>query len=229
MKSYEYRDLRRRTRQLRGMLFVLAGISMARLLAFHYQRDVLNSVPAMTEETRSAIVAAANGSDLVILWLARLVTAMLLATYVVGGMWLYRATANLYARGARRLSITPGWAVGWYAVPFACLLMPFRSMKEIWHASLNARDWDADQQAAVLPIWWTLWLGAGFLSMLSASLAKDANDLAAILRANMALQVADVVHLAACLLFAYLVGEVYARQELQFGPPAVSELALDPA
>jgi hypothetical protein len=55
---------------------------------------------------------------------------------VVGSaMWLHRAAANLPALGGSELRFTPGWAVGWWFVPLANLVLPVLIMTEIWRAS----------------------------------------------------------------------------------------------
>jgi len=60
---------------------------------------------------------------------------LLIATYVVFGMWIYRAAANIVAAMVPGFDYTPGWAVGWYFVPLANLFKPFGAMRQIWNAS----------------------------------------------------------------------------------------------
>ncbi len=49
--------------------------------------------------------------------------------------WIYRVCKNLRSFGAERLDYTPGWAVGWYFVPFLNIVRPYQVMREIWLAS----------------------------------------------------------------------------------------------
>jgi hypothetical protein len=58
-----------------------------------------------------------------------------IATAVAFLMWLHRAYRNLPALGATRLDTTPGWAVGYFFIPFANLVKPFQAVREIWHES----------------------------------------------------------------------------------------------
>src|SRR5690606_5141585 len=43
---------------------------------------------------------------------------MFIATIVVFCCWMYRAAANVRSLGETRATITPGWAAGWWFVPF---------------------------------------------------------------------------------------------------------------
>jgi hypothetical protein len=88
-------------------------------------------------------------------------------------MWVHRAHKNLPALGATGLAYTPGWAVGWYFVPFAQLFKPFGAMKELWKASGSAtvsggpEAWKAAPTPGHLPLWFGTWIGANLLARTS--------------------------------------------------------------
>ena len=63
-----------------------------------------------------------------------------LATVVVWAMFVHRSCANAHALGAVGMEFTPGWAVGWYFVPFANLFKPGQVMQEIYRATDPAAD-----------------------------------------------------------------------------------------
>lgn len=46
-------------------------------------------------------------------------------------IWEYRAFNNLSVLRARNLEFSPGWAVGWWFVPFANLVKPFQVVREL--------------------------------------------------------------------------------------------------
>ena len=54
------------------------------------------------------------------------------------GRFMYRAMRNLHTIGSKIADISPGWAVGWFFVPFANLMMPYRAMREIVEGSSAA-------------------------------------------------------------------------------------------
>ena len=74
---------------------------------------------------------------------------------VVWLVWQHRATSRLWAYGLRGLRVTPGWAVGWWFIPFASLVMPFVAMRE-----LDARSADGRARPALLWAWWLCYMVA---------------------------------------------------------------------
>ncbi|HSQ65315.1 MAG TPA: DUF4328 domain-containing protein [Polyangiaceae bacterium] len=78
---------------------------------------------------------------------------------ILFSIWIYRACANAWAFGSP-MSITPGWAVGWFFVPFANLVKPFRAMKEIWFGSDPSA---AGITPGVLGAWWGTWIISGIV------------------------------------------------------------------
>ena len=91
---------------------------------------------------------------------------LLLVSVIVVGMWIHRAHANLAEGGVDGLEFTPGWAVGWYFIPFANLVQPFKAMRELWNASQGERDrFDAPAPSEV-KWWWRCWISGNILSSL---------------------------------------------------------------
>ena len=78
-------------------------------------------------------------------------------------IWLYQAHKNLSLLGVQHLKYSHASCVWWYFVPFANLLMPFRTMKETWQASHAPSDWFMLRTPAILRIWWGVWLLNSFL------------------------------------------------------------------
>lgn len=120
----------------------------------------------------------------------------LLACFVLVGRWIYRVVANAHAVG-EAVSITPGWAVGWYFVPLANLVMPYQAMRETWDASHEAAALEEGRDTALLPCWWGLWLVTNIVSNVAAwsgglgepptGLALTANLVAALLNVPLCL------------------------------------------
>ena len=87
-------------------------------------------------------------------------------------LWQFRAHANLRALGVSGLKYSPGWAVGWWFVPFANIVVPFLVMRELWKASdpdASSLDWIGRRATALLGLWWAgrlatqLFLQIGFV------------------------------------------------------------------
>jgi len=78
--------------------------------------------------------------------------------------WKYRVNANTWAMGARGMKITPGWAVGWYFVPFMNLARPYQAMQEIWKASTSPSDWQRQPASSLVGFWWFFYLTSAFFT-----------------------------------------------------------------
>ena len=85
-------------------------------------------------------------------------------------MWIYRAAANVVAANVAGFDFTPGWAVGWYFVPFANLVQPFLAMRQIWNASHSGGS-DLDRGDPILTLWWTLWLISNITANISVQMS----------------------------------------------------------
>ena len=99
-----------------------------------------------------------------------------LTTFVLFSMWIYRAAANVVVAGVGAFSFTPGWNVGWYFIPFANLVQPFRAMRQIWNAS-HGDGSDIDRGDPILTLWWTTWLASNMTANISVQLSWRATDL----------------------------------------------------
>lgn len=153
-----------------------------------------------------------------------LVSALVsISLFFVIGRWIYRAAWNLRHLGAKRLEFSPGWALGWYFVPFANLVMPYRAMKEIWLASLSPRDWQPGP-AGLLPLWWGLWLIGGVLGHISMRLTLRAETLEQMRAAEWAGVAQCALSVPLALVFIHIARTVSAMQDRQSAaaePPPV--------
>ena len=97
----------------------------------------------------------------------------LAGSFVLVGCWIYRANANAHVLGGD-LTITPGWAVGWYFVPFANLVKPYEAMKQTWLASHFGSNWGAGEAPDLLAWWWGLWIVNNIIGNIAWRLSTDA-------------------------------------------------------
>ena len=58
-------------------------------------------------------------------------TILMIPGMVLFFVWIRRANINADALVRSRMEFTPGWAVGWFFVPFANLFKPYQVMAEI--------------------------------------------------------------------------------------------------
>jgi hypothetical protein len=143
--------------------------------------------------------------------------AVYAATVVLFLFWIHRAHKNLAALGASDLKYTPGWAVGWWFIPFLNLVRPFQVVGEIWRAggpsSTDELSWKNAPGSPLLGVWWFFWLVANFAGQISFRLASRAETIDSILTADYAILAADASSVVAAVLCLLVVKEITRRQD----------------
>jgi len=89
---------------------------------------------------------------------------LVIATWVVWLIWQHHATQNLWARGYRDLRIRPGWAVGWWFIPFASLVMPCVAMLELDRRSTS--DGAPRPASPLVGTWWGVYVAGGVVVLI---------------------------------------------------------------
>ena len=97
------------------------------------------------------------------LWLPSMLSWAVIVLWLI---WQHGSTANLWARGYRDLKIRPGWAVGWWFIPFANLAMPLVAMLELDRRSTP--DGVARTASPLLGWWWAAWLASAAVPAIGA-------------------------------------------------------------
>lgn len=142
--------------------------------------------------------------------------AVSLGGVVIIAMWIHRMAWNARAlAGAGKLDYTPGWAVGWYFVPFANLWKPYQAMKQIWQASHDPQRPERVDVSGVLPLWWLLWIVSCIIGNLSARMALKADTVDEEIAAAMAGIVSDAINIPLCLVFLLIVNRLFQAQTRQ--------------
>jgi heme/copper-type cytochrome/quinol oxidase subunit 2 len=137
-----------------ALLAMSALVCLARCIAASISYTSLQQLPdgSFALTGNGAAIAEGNAS------LSIAAMFVLLATIVAFAMWTHRAARNLPALGARGLKYTPGWAVGWFFIPLAHLVMPYFVASEIWRESDPAqKHLDGQGGKAASPLvagWW---------------------------------------------------------------------------
>lgn len=145
-----------------------------------------------------------------------------IATVVVFLMWIFRAYRNLPALGARELTFTPGWAVGWWFVPLANLVRPFEVTKEIWKASdPDNRDetglkWKDLPIPSLLGVWWAFWIIQNIAAQASFRLSMNAKTPDQVLLGSRLDVLANVLSMVAAVLLIMVVRRITAREEERY-------------
>jgi hypothetical protein len=87
--------------------------------------------------------------------------------------WVYRAYKNIQGFGAEGLRFSPGWAVGYYFIPFLSLIRPAQVMSEIWRVSQDPQNWMRRRGSWLVGTWWALFLSYSVATQVSLELALD--------------------------------------------------------
>jgi hypothetical protein len=142
-------------------------------------------------------------------------------------LWIHRAYKNLPALGARNLQYSPGWAVGWWFIPFANLIYPFRVVREIWNKSDPAYDpetsflWEGAGAPALLGWWWGLWIIsnlAGHVVYRMFSNARSPDQFLLATQLDMAASLITVAAAALAILVVKGISERQEERERRYGP-----------
>ncbi len=142
------------------------------------------------------------------------------AVMVLFLIWEYRSFNNLSALKARNLEFSPGWAVGWWFIPFANLVKPFQAIRELW----NESDPDFDEETSflhtsagtpeIIGFWWASFLISGFIGRITDKLVSADGEPSQFF--PVLLIVGSLFQLAASILIILIVKGVTARQEQRF-------------
>lgn len=135
-------------------------------------------------------------------------------------IWEYRSFNNLSALKARNLEYSPGWAVGWWFIPFANLVKPFQVIRELW----NESDPDFDEETGflhtspgtpgIIGFWWAAFLISGFIGRIADKMVDVSGEPSQYF--PVALLVGSLFQLAALILIILIVKGVTKRQGQRF-------------
>ncbi len=87
------------------------------------------------------------------------------------GRITFRMMRNLHQLQSSYAQISPGWAVGWYFIPFANLVMPQRAVGEIWRGAFaEVEGAPPKEPEGAIARWWTFWLLGNILDNIGSRL-----------------------------------------------------------
>jgi hypothetical protein len=158
-----FRPVSGRARALVVLLAVCGALGVLGALLAVVELMVFRDAPAAAEDPQTPLQV---GVLLGVGCGALLYLCVFLATAVVWSMFVHRCNANARALGVQGMEYTPGWAVGWYFVPFANLFKPFHATKEIYQATdptADARNWRWRPVPSLLGWWWGVWVFSNIL------------------------------------------------------------------
>jgi hypothetical protein len=132
-------------------LLLLSGL-LAAVAALHF----FSAFDLANRAARAALrPGEAAAFDDLTLTLGRLELAGSILTGIAWFMWLHRAVTNARSLGVDTAA-TPGWAVGWWFIPFANLVKPYQILRSLFDGLVSG-------SSAIVAYWWGCYLIAGFV------------------------------------------------------------------
>lgn len=200
---------------LARMLVVLLWIDLAAaVLSIPVTLAHLGALAALDPATPTgfwnSIPEMEAADNLVLLGLAPQLVALVLAGFL-SLKWVYRVSRNAHAM-ASGLSVRPPWAVGWFFVPLANLLMPFRGVREAWQASTQPEAWRNVAVPGLLRLWWGLWLVFAVLDNASFRVELRASSVSGLIAADYLTLAASLLRVPLDLAFMRVVRQLTDRQ-----------------
>lgn len=147
------------------------------------------------------------------------VTAIVLffVTAVVWLVWEYLAYRNLESLGTVGTDTSPSGSVGWWFVPFANLVKPFRGVRDLWKGSAPDRseNWKMLPTWAVIGWWWATFLGSRIVVDMGLSMRTEASSLTGVVNGDRLTILGELMLATSALLAILVVRSVDARQGLR--------------
>ncbi|MGX7824200.1 DUF4328 domain-containing protein [Actinokineospora sp. 24-640] len=162
-------------------VLILATTAVAGLVvwqswrSYHLVRDVLSALPTVT----AGQVEAAEGRAVVLSWAW---LAGLALSWVAFAAWLWRARVNAARIGGGRHRLRIRWAVLGWVVPVVNLWWPQMVVADVYRASRPGADPTRSRPSALVTVWWSTFLAAHAVDLVSVFLLAEEQTERAFLR-----------------------------------------------
>lgn len=145
--------------------------------------------------------------------LAVILLALIVVLAILFLRWFHLCYKNLSALEIRDLEHSPGWAVGWFFIPFANLVKPYSVAYEMW----TACESDDEETSAnwVVIVWWMTFLVSSFFDrfvMTRVNKAESLEDYLDIVSIDTAASVVSIIGAAFAVNFVKRLTERQCRR-----------------
>jgi Domain of unknown function (DUF4328) len=157
-------------------------------------------------------ITDARASDNAVQGSAMLLIVVTIIAAVFVMLWAYKARSNAEAYTTSPFRRSKGWAIGGWICPIVSLWFPLQVMKDIWTASDTDRPDTFAVKAwsvtAIIPLWWTCFLGTSVLFRLSGSVYGSADTASGVHQALLLDFASAAADIAAAVMFIFIVATV---------------------
>jgi hypothetical protein len=186
------------------------------MMEINLLKNIQNSTATEEEINNNALIWGIWGVGYILVYLVTVITFL---------RWIYQASSNLNALGYVSQRFSPGWAVGWWFIPFMNCFRPYQVMNEIWKSSHpnnkytpglpSAGTYKIDIGSNLIGWWWALWIvseNVGFAILRIQLRTEDTKDLIEILYWDML--VTSLAVISAVIVFI-LINQITNNQEMK--------------
>lgn len=156
-------------------LWMQLFLLVAMIISGFLQVDLMQKMDSGYYQSESVMMRDADANDSRESAIGLIFLAIWILTSVSVLMWIFKAHKNALRYGIKK-KFSAGWAVGSFFVPIILLVRPYQAMKELYLCSEYPISWQNEKTGAIFPIWWTLWLVAGFIDYYVARWWLEDND-----------------------------------------------------
>jgi len=212
----QFRSVNNLTKWVSGLYFVLMIASIVAIAFGYAQADLINRAISGEMITESEAVA----NDVRYAAVGSVQLAVSITSIIVFLVWVYRTHKNLRYLHAEGLRFTPGWAVGWFFVPFMSLFRPYQVVSEIWKASKPEVDtpdsWEKSTSSPIIGGWWAFFLISNFAGMVASRIWLGGEELSELLTATYGYMVFDATTVVWTIMAILLVKRISQFQEAKY-------------
>jgi ABC-type multidrug transport system fused ATPase/permease subunit len=168
-KIYTSKDARKRAKgAIIGAVLHMIAVTILGVLTFVHLLQLSGDGDAVTDG-----VANSFEPYLIPYGLAAIAyIASLVVNLVLFLMWVHRTNRNAQALSAG-MDVRPGWAVGWFFIPFASLYKPFQGLDQTWRVSIDPSRWRGLDTPTLLRWWWGFHLTSNIAGSMSNIVGKS--------------------------------------------------------
>ena len=137
--------------------------------------------------------------------------------------WFHQCYKNLSALGADKLEYSPGWAVGWFFIPFANVVKPYSVASEMWRASAvsypndkSPSSWVVGPTGWLVPFWWLTFLVYSIFQRFVSGKINEAKSLEDLLNVIPLDVISSVLNIVGVFTVVLLIKKLSKRQYMRF-------------
>ncbi|CAM3944037.1 MULTISPECIES: DUF4328 domain-containing protein [Shewanella] len=213
---FKFKDARRLTQWVRYLLYAQILVALIAISSNYLEYQLLMDYESGAYLSEEQAVADGDANDQRQLGVAGLYFVVFIVSGIMILKWIYRANFNARQLGAKEMTFTPGWSVGYFFIPVLSLWKPYQAMNEIWQASHDPENWSLNGFNSSVSLWWLLWIVSNILGQAVYRFADRAEELQDFINANLVSQISEVVSILLAFATLKLINHIYRAQTKSF-------------